>query len=45
MLNYPDINPVAIDFGFFKIHWYGISYVAGILVAWWLFRALGLRTA
>src|SRR3990172_2908036 len=36
MLNYPDINPVAIDFGFFKIHWYGISYVAGILVAWWL---------
>jgi phosphatidylglycerol:prolipoprotein diacylglycerol transferase len=36
MLQYPDIDPVAIDFGFVKIHWYGISYVAGILAAWWL---------
>ncbi|MBF8270541.1 MAG: prolipoprotein diacylglyceryl transferase [Gammaproteobacteria bacterium] len=36
MLTYPDINPVAVDFGFFKIYWYGISYVAGIVVAWWL---------
>ena len=36
MLRYPDIDPVAVDFGFIKIHWYGISYVAGILLAWWL---------
>lgn len=36
MLNYPDIDPVAIAFGPLKIRWYGISYVAGILVAWWL---------
>lgn len=36
MLKYPDINPIAVDFGIIKIHWYGISYVAGILLAWWL---------
>lgn len=41
MLQYPDIDPVAIDLGFIKIHWYGISYVVAILLAWWLlhFRA------
>jgi len=38
MLNYPAINPVAFEFGPLKIHWYGISYVAGILLAWWLMR-------
>lgn len=38
MVEYPNIDPVAIDFGFFKIHWYGISYVAGILLAWWLLQ-------
>ena len=36
MLKYPDIDPIAIDFGVIKIHWYGISYVVGILLAWWL---------
>lgn len=36
MLNYPNIDPVAIDLGILKIRWYGISYVAGILLSWWL---------
>ena len=36
MLVYPEIDPVAISFGSLKIRWYGISYVAGILLAWWL---------
>lgn len=36
MIKYPDIDPIAVDFGVIKIHWYGISYVAGILLAWWL---------
>jgi phosphatidylglycerol:prolipoprotein diacylglycerol transferase len=35
-IKYPNLDPVAVDFGIFKIHWYGISYVAAILVAWWL---------
>ncbi len=36
MLNYPQIDPVAIALGPVKIRWYGISYVIGILGAWWL---------
>ena len=36
MLNFPNINPVALDLGILQIRWYGISYVAGILLSWWL---------
>ena len=36
MLTYPQIDPVAIALGPVKIRWYGISYVVGILGAWWL---------
>ena len=36
MLTYPAIDPIAISLGPLKIRWYGISYVAGILLAWWL---------
>jgi phosphatidylglycerol:prolipoprotein diacylglycerol transferase len=28
------MNPVAIDLGFFKIHWYGLAYLFGILLAY-----------
>ena len=43
MLTYPDIDPVAVDLGFLQIRWYGISYVAGILLAWWLLRVRSSR--
>ncbi len=36
MLEHPGFNPVAIDLGFFQIHWYGISYLVAFLVGWWL---------
>lgn len=36
MLTYPDINPVAIDFGVVKIHWYGLMYLIGFAGSWWL---------
>jgi len=36
MINYPEINPVALDIGFAKIHWYGLMYLFGFLAAWWL---------
>ena len=36
MLSYPDIDPVAIVLGPIKIHWYGITYVVGIVTAWLL---------
>ncbi len=29
------LDPVAIDLGFFKIRWYSLAYITGILVGWW----------
>ncbi len=43
MITYPNINPVAVDIGFVKIHWYGITYVVGILAAWLLLRYRGKK--
>jgi phosphatidylglycerol:prolipoprotein diacylglycerol transferase len=33
MLQYPNIDTVAIDLKFIQIHWYGISYLVGFLTA------------
>jgi phosphatidylglycerol:prolipoprotein diacylglycerol transferase len=36
MLDYPEFNPVAIQLGPFAVRWYALSYIAGLLCAWWL---------
>lgn len=36
MWDYPVIDPVAIALGPLKIHWYGLTYLAGLGLAWWL---------
>ncbi|WKD50133.1 prolipoprotein diacylglyceryl transferase [Microbulbifer spongiae] len=36
MLTYPEIDPVAFAVGPLKVHWYGLMYLAGFIVAWWL---------
>lgn len=36
MLQYPEIDPVAIALGPVKVHWYGLAYLAGLAFAWWL---------
>lgn len=36
MLLYPDINPVALQLGPVKIHWYGLMYLLGFAIAWLL---------
>ncbi len=36
MLIYPDINPILLQIGPLKIHWYGMMYLAGFGMAWWL---------
>jgi phosphatidylglycerol---prolipoprotein diacylglyceryl transferase len=36
MLTYPDINPVALQIGALKIHWYGLMYLLGLVSAWFL---------
>ena len=43
MFEFPQFDPVAVDFGIFQVRWYGISYVAGLLLAWWLLHYRSLR--
>ncbi|MGD8379604.1 MAG: prolipoprotein diacylglyceryl transferase [Gammaproteobacteria bacterium] len=38
MIAYPNIDPVAVQFGPVAIHWYGIMYLVGIGLGWWLLR-------
>lgn len=38
MLQYPDIDPVALSLGPLQIHWYGIMYLIGFGGAWLLAR-------
>ena len=38
MLIYPEIDPIALQLGPVKIHWYGLMYVVGFIAAWWLAR-------
>lgn len=50
MLAYPHIDPVAFSIGPLHVHWYGLMYVVGIGLAWWLARRraesrLGLTVA
>ena len=37
-MTYPDINPVALDLGFVKIHWYGVMYLLAFASALLLAR-------
>ena len=41
MWNYPEFDPVAISLGPVSIHWYAISYLVGIGLAWWV---LGVKS-
>ena len=43
MLEFPDIDPVAVAIGPVAIRWYGLSYVAGIGLGWWLGRRRAAR--
>lgn len=43
MLQYPEIDPVAISIGPLRVHWYGLMYLVGILLAWWFMRVRAAR--
>ena len=43
MLQYPGFNPIAIEIGPVKVHWYGIMYLIGFAGAWWLARTRAAR--
>jgi phosphatidylglycerol:prolipoprotein diacylglycerol transferase len=36
MLTYPNIDPIALQLGPLKIHWYGVMYLVAFGAAWWL---------
>lgn len=40
LMPFPDIDPVAFSIGPLAIHWYGLAYVAGILLGWLYARRL-----
>ena len=31
-----EINPIALELGPLKVHWYGLMYLVGFAAAWWL---------
>lgn len=37
------LDPVAVDLGFFKIRWYSLAYIFGILIGWWYLAKLCAR--
>ncbi|WP_105426986.1 prolipoprotein diacylglyceryl transferase [Neorhizobium tomejilense] len=37
---FPNIDPVAFSIGPLAVHWYGLAYVAGILLGWFYARRL-----
>lgn len=43
MLEYPQIDPVAIAIGPLKVHWYGLMYLVGFGGAWWLGKKRAAR--
>nr|WP_257316604.1 prolipoprotein diacylglyceryl transferase [Shinella pollutisoli] len=40
LMPYPEIDPVAFSIGPVAVHWYGIAYVAGIMLGWLYARRL-----
>ncbi len=45
MLQYPNIDPVALSLGPIKVHWYGIMYLIGFLGGWALGKYRAKRQA
>jgi phosphatidylglycerol---prolipoprotein diacylglyceryl transferase len=40
MLTYPHIDPIFFSIGPLKVHWYGLAYMAGIILGWFYARRL-----
>jgi phosphatidylglycerol:prolipoprotein diacylglycerol transferase len=38
MIPFPNIDPIAIKLGPVAVHWYGIAYIVGIGLGWWLLQ-------
>ena len=42
---FPQIDPVAIDLGWFQLRWYALAYMAGLLLGWRYMIVLARRNA
>ncbi len=40
LLTYPNIDPVAIELGPISVKWYGLAYMAGLVLGWLYIRRL-----
>ena len=38
MLHYPNIDPILFSFGPIQIRWYGLAYIAGLVIPFFLFK-------
>lgn len=43
VMAFPNIDPIAFSLGPIAVHWYGLAYVAGILLGWFYARRLVSR--
>ncbi|MBJ40095.1 MAG: prolipoprotein diacylglyceryl transferase [Gammaproteobacteria bacterium] len=43
MWQYPELDPIAVSIGPISIHWYAISYLVGIGLAWWVIKIRARR--
>jgi phosphatidylglycerol:prolipoprotein diacylglycerol transferase len=43
MITYPEIDPVLLEIGPLRVHWYGVMYLCGFLGGWWLGRVQAAR--
>ena len=43
MIPYPNINPIALQVGWVKVHWYGIMYLLGFGSGWLIARRRAAR--
>lgn len=44
-LEYPTIDPVALDLGILQVRWYALAYIAGFLIGWRYVVSLANRRA
>ena len=43
MLQHPNFDPVAVQLGPLKVHWYGLTYLVGFLGGYWLGKLRAAR--
>jgi len=43
VLLFPQFDPVLLHIGPLSIRWYALAYIAGLVIGWWLVRALAAK--